>query len=215
MPPDLRSAPRSLARTSVWLLYAEEDRYRLLARNMTDVITRHGRNGAVHVRFAGRRRRCSASKVNELHGHGLFDRVHVADRPAYLTALARGRFARRSAVGRIPRRAVPTIARPVPQFIWVEMRCRPLDQAAGEPSREREVVAVMRDVTERKTQEEALEHARAEAEHANAAKTPVPGHHEPRIAHAAQRHYRLLRDADRMKTAMLLERAIAGASTPS
>src|ERR1700694_5455388 len=37
----------SLARTSVWLLYAEEDRYRLLARNMTDVITRHGRNGSV------------------------------------------------------------------------------------------------------------------------------------------------------------------------
>ena len=37
----------SLARTSFWLLYAEEDRYRLLARNMTDVITRHGRNGAV------------------------------------------------------------------------------------------------------------------------------------------------------------------------
>ena len=37
----------SLARASFWLLYAEEDRYRLLARNMTDVITRHGRNGAV------------------------------------------------------------------------------------------------------------------------------------------------------------------------
>ncbi len=37
----------ALARTSFWLLYAEEDRYRLLARNMTDVITRHGRDGAV------------------------------------------------------------------------------------------------------------------------------------------------------------------------
>jgi len=35
----------ALARTSFWLLYAEEDRYRLLARNMTDVITRHGRDG--------------------------------------------------------------------------------------------------------------------------------------------------------------------------
>ena len=29
------------------MLYAEEDRFRLLARNMTDVITRHGKNGAV------------------------------------------------------------------------------------------------------------------------------------------------------------------------
>ncbi|MEJ2376271.1 MAG: PAS domain-containing sensor histidine kinase, partial [Pseudolabrys sp.] len=36
-----------LARTSIWLRHAEEDRYRLLARNMTDVITRHARNGAV------------------------------------------------------------------------------------------------------------------------------------------------------------------------
>ena len=45
----------ALARTSFWLLYAEEDRYRLLARNMTDVITRHGRDGSVSVRLAGRR----------------------------------------------------------------------------------------------------------------------------------------------------------------
>ena len=37
----------SLARTSVALLYVEEDRYRLLARNMSDVISRHQRNGAV------------------------------------------------------------------------------------------------------------------------------------------------------------------------
>ena len=43
----------SLARTSFWLLYAEEDRYRLLACNMTDVIIRHGRNGVGPVRLAG------------------------------------------------------------------------------------------------------------------------------------------------------------------
>ncbi len=29
-----------------------------------------------------------SAKVNALHGHHLFDRVHVTDRPAYLTALA-------------------------------------------------------------------------------------------------------------------------------
>src|SRR4051812_26222727 len=37
----------SLARTTVALLYVEEDRYRLLARNMSDMISRHSRNGAV------------------------------------------------------------------------------------------------------------------------------------------------------------------------
>ena len=53
------------------------------------------------------------------------------------------------------------------------MRCRPLDQAIGDASAPecREVVAVMRDVTERKVQEQALEEARAEAERANAAKS--------------------------------------------
>ena len=56
------------------------------------------------------------------------------------------------------------------QFVWVEMRCRALDQAEGE-SGEREVVAVIRDVTERKHQEEAVEEAREEAERANAAKS--------------------------------------------
>ena len=49
-----------------------------------------------------------------------------------------------------------------PQFIWVEMRCRRLDRANSE-SGELEVVAVMRDVTERKLQEEALDRARVEA----------------------------------------------------
>src|SRR6201999_3508343 len=59
------------------------------------------------------------------------------------------------------------------RFIWIEMRCRPLDRTLGEAmkAKEREVVAVMRDVTERKTQEQALEDARVEAEQANTAKS--------------------------------------------
>ncbi len=51
------------------------------------------------------------------------------------------------------------------------MRCRPLEHAGGDVApQDREVVAVMRDVTERKTQEQALEDARREADRANAAK---------------------------------------------
>ena len=52
-------------------------------------------------------------------------------------------------------------------FIWVEMRCRTLDSEDPDS----EVVAVMRDVTGRKNQEQALETARAEAERADAAKS--------------------------------------------
>src|SRR4029077_16099945 len=139
-----------LARTSFWLLYAEEDRYRLLARNMTDVITRHGRNGAV-LFGAPPAQTLFAAKVSELHGHRLFDRVHVADRPAYLTALAdAAALGEASSVEfRVPcdSRDVERVAG-ASQFIWVEMRCRRLDSpVAGDAPSEPEVVAVMRDVT--------------------------------------------------------------------
>ena len=162
----------SLARTSFWLLYAEEDRYRLLARNMTDVITRHARNGAVLFASPAAETLFGA-KVSDLHGHRLFDRVHVADRPAYLTALADAASLgeARSVEFRVRRDPDASEAAAGNAFVWVEMRCRKVDQSsAGVATGEPEVVAVMRDVTERKNQEEALERARAEADHANAAK---------------------------------------------
>ena len=160
----------SLVRTSFWLLFAEEDRYRLLARNMTDVITRHGRNGTV-LFVSPAAEPLFGAKVKDLLGHGLFDRVHVADRPAYLTALADAAThgESRSVEFRARREANDPSETSPGQFFWVEMRCRPLDRAAGEG--EREVVAVMRDVTERKEQLQALEDAHAEAERANAAKS--------------------------------------------
>jgi cell cycle sensor histidine kinase DivJ len=160
-----------LARTSFWLLYAEEDRYRLLARNMTDLITRHGRNGAV-LFVSPAAEPLFGTRAADLMGHGLFDRVHVADRPAYLTALADAAAGGedRSVEFRIRRDGDAALRGP--QFVWVEMRCRPLDRAdSAAPSGEREVVAVLRDVTERKIQEKALDIARAESERATAVKS--------------------------------------------
>ena len=161
----------SLARTSFWLLYAEEDRYRLLARNMTDVITRHGRNGSVLFASPAAEPLFGAS-VADLLGHGLFDRVHVADRPAYLTALADARDEGRSVEFRVRRDRPEGGHKATVRFIWIEMRCRPLDRALGGNAtpQDREVVAVMRDVSERKAQEQALEDARNDAEQANTAK---------------------------------------------
>src|SRR5438552_9624898 len=52
------------------------------------------------------------------------------------------------------------------------MRCRALDRAEGDSVQgDREVVSVIRDVTDRKVQEQAVEGARQEAERANAAKS--------------------------------------------
>ncbi len=158
-----------LARTSHRLLYAEEDRYHLLARNMTDVITRHGKNGAVLFVSPAAEALFGVS-LPALAGHGLFQRVHVADRPAYLTALAEAAGGKDRALEFRIHRADDAQGSQGQggQFVWVEMRCRPLDtDKAGA----REVVAVLRDIGDRKTQERALEIARAEAQRADAAKS--------------------------------------------
>ncbi len=156
----------SLARTSKHLLAVEERRYRLLARNISDVIARHRANGDLNFISP------AAEVLLGVPGptlllHGLFDRVHVADRPRYLTALSDA--ARGGETGSVEfrvRRESPQ----GPEFAWVEMRCRPLEPTQ-DASGAFEVVSVMRDVTERKMQEQALEAARQEAEQAGASKS--------------------------------------------
>jgi len=180
----------SLTRTTSWLLSAEEDRYRLLARNMTDAITRHGPNGSVLFASPAAEPLFGAP-VGELLGHGLFDRVHVADRPVFLTALVDACGADRSVEFRVRRDRADADKGTVSRFIWIEMRCRPLDPRVGAAKESngskgskgakgaarssapggREVVAVMRDVTERKSQERAIEDARTEAEQASSDKS--------------------------------------------
>jgi two-component system, cell cycle sensor histidine kinase DivJ len=166
----------SLSRTSLSLLSVEEDRYRLLAANMSDVISRHHRNGEVQF-ISPAAESMLGTPVARLLGHGLFDRVHVADRPAYLTALSNAarsgeacsvefRVRRDIASGREREQANGV------DFIWVEMRCKPLEAVAETASPlQKGVVAVLRDVTERKNQEQALDLARTAAEQADASKT--------------------------------------------
>jgi two-component system, cell cycle sensor histidine kinase DivJ len=171
----LAFAAEALTRTGVALLSMEEERYRLLARNMSDVISRHRKNGAVMF-ISPAAETLLGVPVGELQGHGLFDRVHVADRPAYLKALSEAaRGSEASSVEFRLRRDMTGDARgsePPVAFIWVEMRCRPLERSsAAKAGGDAEVVAVMRDVTERKQQEQALDLARHAAEQADAART--------------------------------------------
>jgi len=149
--------------------HAAEGRHGLLARNMTDVVTRVGRNG--HVLFVSPAAEpLLGAELHALHGRGLFDRVHVADRPAYLTALSDAASLRetRTVELRIRRDSIAPGA--AGGFMWIEMRCWPL-AAQPDAGAEGEVVAVMRDITARKDEEHAIEGARAEAEQANVAKS--------------------------------------------
>jgi cell cycle sensor histidine kinase DivJ len=161
----------SLVRTNFWLNHAEEDRYRLLARNMADIVTRHGRNG--HVLFVSPAAEpVFGAKPHDLRGRGLFERVHVADRPAYLTALADAANSRESRMIELRVRRDSIGPGDAGGFVWIEMCCWPLDRATQEDAgADCEVVAVMRDVTARKDEEHALELARAESERANVAKS--------------------------------------------
>jgi cell cycle sensor histidine kinase DivJ len=164
----------ALARTGVRLLYAEEDRYRLLAQNMSDVVARFGTDGSMQF-VSPAAETLFGCALSELRGHGLFERVHVIDRPAYLTALGdAGTLAEaRSVEFRVRRDALDDAGRAAVEFIWIEMRCRPLDRPGGAVGGHTAcgIVAVLRDVTARKVQERTLEQARAETERANAAKS--------------------------------------------
>ncbi|HEX2216541.1 MAG TPA: PAS domain-containing sensor histidine kinase [Xanthobacteraceae bacterium] len=162
----------SFARTGSTLLNREEERYKLLALNMTDVISLHGRNGIVLFVSPAAERLFGVPPV-ELLAHGLFDRIHVADRPIYLTTLADAAAGKGdcSAEFRV-RRTLQTEAGAV-QFVWLEMRCRAVAaaQSIDNQKKSSDVVTVMRDVTERKAQEQTVAEARSEAEQANAAKS--------------------------------------------
>ena len=165
----------ALARASRRLLSLEEERYRLLALNMTDAIGRLSRQG-VTLFMSPAAERVFGTSPQMLMGHGLFDRVHVADRPAFLCALADAAAGldAHSVEFRVRRDPVTPPERDGGLFMWTEMRCRSLATGtgilSGGAAPDRELVAVLRDVTERKAQQQAIEAARSEAEKANAAK---------------------------------------------
>ena len=124
------------------------------------------------VRFAGGRAAVRRARRRTC-GHGLFDRVHVADRPAYLTALAdaAARGEDRSVEFRI-RRDSDDDPHAAAHFVWVEMRCRPLDQRrrGKMPANAKSSRCCATSATARR-RNSALEIARAESERANAAKS--------------------------------------------
>jgi cell cycle sensor histidine kinase DivJ len=147
-----------------------EERYRLLADNATDMITRHDERGRVVFASLAAQQLLGAHPA-KLHGDGLFQRVHVADRPAYLTALSRC-YANNEPIAvefRIRGASHPGHE----QYIWAEMRCRPLpsETTAVGVQLSSGVLAGTRDISERKTQEAELLRTRDEAESASRAKT--------------------------------------------
>ena len=146
-----------------------EARYRLLAENASDMITRHDERGRVLFASLGAQQ-IFGEPATKLHGDGLFERVHVADRPAYLTALSRC-YARNEPKSVEFRARRTTIGEP--HYLWLELRCRPMktDLPSADTASRPGVVAVTRDISTHKQVEAELLRARDEAESASFAKT--------------------------------------------
>ena len=141
-----------------------EGRYRLLADNATDLITRHSLTGAVEFASPAARAVAGCAPI-DLMGDGMLRRVHVADRPAFLQALSEADRTGRPVT--VEFRLLRGDQASPPAHVWLEMRCRP---AIDPVDAGRTLVAVTRDVTARKDYEAAFEESRLEAERANRAK---------------------------------------------
>lgn len=149
-------------------MQSEEDaRYRLLADNATDLITRHTRSGNV-VFASPAARDLFGIASSDLLDNGLFALVHVADRPAYLAVFAdAAELGTTTTVEFRIRKNIIDAA--VPQWRWVEMRCRRFtDNVTDEAI---ELVAVTRDIETHRRQQEALRRANELAARNNEAKT--------------------------------------------
>jgi two-component system, cell cycle sensor histidine kinase DivJ len=145
------------------LRLGREEARALPAFGATDVVTWHGQGGRLLYASENAGAVLGAPPA-EMQGHGLFDRIHVADRPAWLRALS---AAAMGETGEIEFR----LRRPGEAgFMWIEMRCRPFEgRPGGGPGPD--AVAVLRDVSARKHRQDGLIAARAEAVRANAAKS--------------------------------------------
>jgi cell cycle sensor histidine kinase DivJ len=135
--------------------------YRFLADNAMDLITRHSGDG--RIRFA------SPSALNilsrppdSLLGVTPSALVHPDDLKTMQAAFVEASYFGRAASAEV------RLKRADGSYVWTEMRCRPATPANGEAA---DIVAVTRDISERKAHERDLIEARDLAEGASRAKS--------------------------------------------
>ena len=135
--------------------------YRFLADNAMDLITRHGADG--RIRFASPASMgllCTPPEA--LIGHAPSALVHADDLKIMQAAFVEASYFGRAATAEV------RLKRADGEYLWTEMRCRPVVQSDG---RAPDIVAVTRDISERKSQERALIDARDLAEQGSRAKS--------------------------------------------
>jgi cell cycle sensor histidine kinase DivJ len=135
--------------------------YRFLADNAMDLITRHSSDG--RIRFASPATLTLLGRSpEELSGAAMQGLVHPEDLDAVQSALMESSYNGRAGSAELRLRHRDG------HFVWAEIRCRPAQVGLGEPA---DIVAVTRDISERKNHEYALVEARDVALSASRAKT--------------------------------------------
>jgi len=149
---------------------AQVTAYRHLIEHVQDAVIRFSSDGEILLASHSSERLFGCRRY-ELSSGGLGERLHVLDRPAYLTAFADANQGGRSRTIEVRmRRDDPRSASNVPHYIWVEISLSPVRDPDNAELRH-EVVALFRDVTSRKDNEIAMAEARQQAEEASAAKS--------------------------------------------
>ncbi len=135
--------------------------YRFLADNAMDLITRHGADG--RIRFASPASETILGRAPEtLIGATPSALVHPDDLKTMQAAFVEASYFGRAASAEVRLKTSDG------GFVWTEMRCRPAAAVHGEAA---DIVAVTRDISERKADEKALIAARDLAEDASRAKS--------------------------------------------
>ncbi len=144
--------------------------YRHLVENVQDAVMRFANDGSVIFTSKSAEKLFGCPRY-ALSGNGLIERIHVLDRPTYMTAFSDANHDGKSRTVEVRmRRDDPDQPARIPEFVWVEVGLTPvLDAESREPRNE--VVALLRDVTERHRQDAEMREARRLAEDASNAKS--------------------------------------------
>ena len=154
------------------LEFANAKRYQVLANAIGDLVMRHDAGGGV-ISASGDAPALFGLATDSLIGRGFFNRIHVADRPAFLhtieTATRRDETMTVTVRLRAGEAAIPAAGRDEPTFAWAEIRVHRFgpESDSRRHSDGAAAMSVVRNVTDAKTAEQRLEAARAEAELAN------------------------------------------------
>ena len=135
--------------------------YRFLADNAMDLITRHSADG--RIRFASPASNALLGRApEEMAGLALPSLVHPDDLRAVQAALVESSYFGRAGEAEVRLRHHDG------SWVWAEIRCRPAPHSQGQAA---DIVAVTRDITERKAHERELVEARDQAMAASRAKS--------------------------------------------